>query len=62
MVHVITMLTSIAHIYIGEYKNTLNTLEKKKKLYPVLTQFFYPKNKREIQKKWPQILKMPDNT
>ena len=47
----ITMLTYIAHIDIGEYKNPLNAL--KQSVLPCFGFFLYPKNKHEIPKMMP---------
>ena len=51
MVHMITMLISIAHIDIGEYKQTCKYLETTPQ-YPVLASFF-PRYEREIPKNIP---------
>ena len=48
MVHMITMLTYIAQIDIGEYKNLFNAL--KQPWLPCFGFFLYPKNRREIPK------------
>ena len=46
MAHIITMLTSIEHIDIGEYKKPLHTL--KASPFTRFLLLFFPKNKHQI--------------